>query len=193
MFKYLRNSSGRFPPPPRYFLGTPSLPNIWKASELCLRPVVTDRTMTVTPLRCPSRQLAGHTETALNVTGPKQGCTGVTFFNERVPHSVLLPELRRDGPVPAPNSEGLRAHRRATAHWIFFQSDSQVLQRLAPPRSLQALLPGVPTGSLAESPEWARARDYFVTSLRGGERGGEKPGGRSAAGTSAATGHLRGA
>lgn len=43
--------------------------------------------------------------------------------------------MRRDGPVPAPNSEGLREHRRAIARWGFFQSDSQVLQRLAAPRS----------------------------------------------------------
>jgi hypothetical protein len=39
-----------------------------------------------------------------------------------------------------PNSEGPRAHRPAIAHRVSFQSDSQVLQRLVAPRSLQALL-----------------------------------------------------
>lgn len=125
------------------------------------------------------------------MTGPSRS-ERLSLLNDRIQHSVSLPELRRDGPIPATNPGGLRAHGRAAAQFSS-KTDRQLLRRLAAPGSPHALLLRVLTGPLPESPERAPARDYFVTSLRGGERGGEQPGGRSAAGTSATAGHLRGA
>lgn len=54
-------------------------------------------------------------------------------------------------------------------------------------------LPGVPTAGRHTPGPVAQARYYFVTSLRGGERGSDEPRGDNPATTSAAAGHLRGA
>jgi hypothetical protein len=94
----------------------------------------------------------------------------------------------------------------------FFKFEKRLLQRLAEPHPAAKArgarrehpshtpervgLEPSPGSPLVHSPQGrgrAQARDYFVTSLRGGERGGDEPGRCRSAGTSAAAGHLRGA
>lgn len=98
------------------------------------------------------------------------------------------------------------------AQGIYFESKNQLPQRLAKPHptrkaggqaksraSPHTLRVGPascpprdpPRGWYTRGPLLAQVRNYFVTSLRGGQRRADEPRGGRAASTSAAAGHLR--